>query len=191
MTKEREVSLHKDFESIKKVDEDGIEYWEGRELMPMLGYPNWAKSEELVRRAKKACVNSGQEVGDHFHQSVKMVSIGSNTMRKVNDYKLDRYACYLIVQNGDPKKPVIAMAQTYFALQTRKQEVFEITQTDEKIQKDRIRGDRVATQTHFMVGGKVRQTIKDIGGTLPEDLPPEQHIREIKNKTKKALKKDT
>lgn len=269
MTNERALSsLHKDFESIKKIDENGIEYWEGRELMPMLLYPNWAKSEELIKRAKIACVNSGQDVDDHFHQSVKMVSIGSNTIRKVKDYQLDRYACYLIVQNGDPKKPVIALAQTYFAIQTRKQEVFEqlsdkekrlfirdevtehnkklfstakqagvtkfglfndagyrglygnslsdvekrkgikkgelldragntelaanlfrITQTDEKIKKDRIKGDRVATQTHFMVGGKVRQTIKDIGGTLPEDLPPEQHIREIKGQTKKIIGK--
>ncbi len=269
MTNNRALSsLHKDFESIKKVDENGIEYWEGRELMPMLLYPRWEAAEEVIGRAKKACINSGQDINNHFRQVVKMVNIGSNTVRKVKDYQLDRYACYLIVQNGDPRKSVIALAQTYFAIQTRKQEVFEqlsdkekrlfirdevtehnkklfstakqagvtkfglfndagyrglygnslsdvekrkgikkgelldragntelaanlfrITQTDEKIKKDKIRGDRSASQTHFMVGGKVRQTIKDIGGTLPEDLPPEQHIREIKGQTKKIIGK--
>lgn len=258
----------KTFESIKKIDADGVEYWEARELMPLLEYPNWAKAEELLTRAKKACVNSGQDVENHFHQTVKMVHIGSNTVRKIKDYQLDRYACYLIVQNGDPKKQVIALAQTYFAIQTRKQEVFEqlsdaekrvfirdevtahnkklfstaqkagvtrfgsfndagyrglygmslfevekkknigkgelldragntelaanlfrITQTDEKIRKENIRGDRSASQTHFMVGGKVRQTIRDIGGTLPEDLSPERHIKEVRKETKKLLKR--
>lgn len=82
----------KTFESIKKIDADGIEYWEARELMPLLEYPNWAKAEELLTRAKKACVNSGQDVENHFHQTVKMVHIGSNTVRKIRDYQLDRYA---------------------------------------------------------------------------------------------------
>ncbi len=192
-----------------------------------------------------------------------MVEIGSNTVREVRDYKLDRYACYLIAQNGDPSKTEIALAQTYFAIQTRKQEVFEqlpdtakrlfirgevsdqnkrlfktakragvtrfglfndagykglydlplleieqrkgikkgelldragstelaanlfrITQTDEKIKKDNIRGEDAASSTHFMVGGKVRQTIKDIGGELPENLPVEKHIKEVKKELK-------
>lgn len=254
---------HRDFESIKKIDENGIEYWEARELLPLLGYEKWEKAEEVIGRAARACMNSGQDVDNHFHQTGKMVKIGSNTVRKVRDYKLDRYACYLIAQNGDPKKQEIAMAQTYFAIQTRRQEVFEqlpdtskrlfirnqvsdhnkklfktakgagvskfglfndagyqglygaslsdietkkgikrgelldragstelaanlfrITQTDEKIKKDKIQGDRAASQTHFMVGGKVRQTIKDIGGTLPEQLPPEKHIKQVKKELK-------
>jgi len=116
---------HKDFEGIKKIDENGIEYWETRELLPLLGYEKWEKAEEVVMRAARACINSGQDVDNHFHQTGKMVKIGSNTVRKVRDYKLDRYACYLIAQNGDPNKPEIALAQTYFAIQTRKQEVFE------------------------------------------------------------------
>jgi len=235
--------------------------------MPVLGYSKWEKAEDVVARAARACINSGQSVDNHFHRSVKMVDIGSNTVRQVRDWKLDRYACYLIAQNGDPKKQEIAMAQTYFAIQTRKHEIFEqlpdvdkrlfirgqvtehnkklfktakkagvtsfgsfndagykglygmplseienkkeikkgelldragttelaanlfrITQTDEKIKNDNIKGNYNATQTHFMVGGKVRQTIKDIGGTLPENLQPEKHIKELKGEKKKFLK---
>ena len=258
---------HKEFESIKKIDENGIEYWEARELMPILGYAKWEKAEEVVVRAARACINSGQDVDNHFHQTVKMVEIGSNTVRQVKDYKLDRYACYLIAQNGDPNKQEIALAQTYFAIQTRRQEVFEqlpdtakrlfirnevsdhnkklfktakaagvskfglfndagyqglyglslsdleqrkgikkgelldragstelaanlfrITQTDEKIKNDNIQGDHAASNTHFMVGGKVRQTIKDIGGELPENLPAEKHIKEVKKESKQIEK---
>lgn len=260
--------LERGFEDIKKVDENGVEYWEARELMPLLGYPSWQKAEEVIGRAAQACINSGEPVDNHFTQSVKMVDIGSNTVRKVREWKLDRYACYLVAQNGDSKKREIALAQTYFAVQTRKQEVFDnlseeekrlfirkevmehnkklfhtakkagvtkfgsfndagyrglygmslsaleakkeigkgdlldragatelaanlfrITQTDEKLKKDHIQGDASATQTHFMVGGKVRQTIKDIGGTLPEELPTERHIKELKDVKKKPKAK--
>jgi DNA-damage-inducible protein D len=123
---------HKDFENIKKIDENGIEYWDARESMPLLGYENWQKAEDVIRRAAEACINSGQDVDNHFNRSVKMVKIGSNTVRKVTDYKLDRYACYLIAQNGDSKKPEIATAQTYFAVQTRRQEIFEQLSDSEK-----------------------------------------------------------
>ena len=260
-------SLHKNFEEIKKVDDNGIEYWEARQLLPILGYRKWEKADEVIARAARACINSGQAVDNHFHRTVKMVQIGSNTVREVKDYKLDRYACYLIAQNGDPNKQEIALAQTYFAIQTRKQEIFQqlsdnekrlfirgevsdhnkklfgtakqlgvtkfgsfndagyrglygmplsdvenkkgikkgelldragsselaanlfrITQTDEKLKKDSLRGDDAASQTHFMVGGKVRQTIKDIGGTTPENLPAEKHIKEIKKEIKKLAK---
>jgi len=212
-------------------------------------------------------MNSGQMSENHFRGLTKMVDIGSNSKREIKDWKLDRYACYLIAQNGDSRIPQIALAQTYFAIQTRKQEVFQelseterrlfirdevttenkklfstakragvtkfgsfndagyrglygmplgdiekrkgvkkgelldragttelaanlfrITQTDAKIKKDRIRGDEQASRTHFMVGGKVRQTIKDIGGTPPEDLPTEKHIRELKSEKKRLLK---
>ena len=267
MAKEIISSLNKDFENIKKVDENSVEYWLARELMPLLGYEKWEKAEDVIARAAKACLNSGQAVDNHFHRMGKMVEVGSGAVREIRDWKLDRYACYLIAQNGDSKKPEIAMAQTYFAIQTRKQEIFEklsetdkrlfirgevssenkklfstakragvtkfgsfndagykglygmpltnienkkeikkgelldragttelaanlfrITQTDEKIKKDNIRGDYQASQTHFMVGGKVRQTIKDIGGTLPENLLPEKHIKELKSEKKKLLK---
>lgn len=257
------LSPHRDFESIKKIDENGIEYWMARQLLYLLGYESWQKAEEVIGRAARACINSGQAVDNHFNQTVKMVRIGSNTIREVKDYKLDRYACYLIAQNGDSNKPQIALAQTYFALQTRRQEVFEqlpdtskrlfirsevsdhnkklfrtakqagvsnfglfndagykglygvplseierrkgikkgelldragstelaanlfrITQTDEKLKRDGIKGDNSASQAHFMVGGKVRQTIKDIGGVTPEQLPAERHISEVKKEIK-------
>lgn len=269
MQKEMAInSLNKNFENIKKVDKNGVEYWEARELLPILGYEKWQNAEEVISRAARACVNSGQSVDNHFTAVSKMVDIGSNTVREVRDWKLDRYACYLIAQNGDPKKAEIAVAQTYFAIQTRRQEIFEqlkdadkrlfirgqvsehnkklfktakkagvtkfgsfndagykglygmplqeienkkgikkgellvragatelaanlfrITQTDDKLKKDKIKGDRNAAQTHFMVGGKVRQTIKDIGGALPENLPPEKHIKDLKIGKKKILKK--
>ncbi|MDD5397281.1 MAG: DNA damage-inducible protein D [Candidatus Moranbacteria bacterium] len=135
MTKEIMInSLSKDFESIKKVDENGIEYWEARELMPVLGYGKWQNAEEVIAKATKACFNSGQSIKDHFTDCSKMVSIGSNTVRRLKDWKLDRYACYLIAQNGDPKKQEIAMAQTYFAIQTRKHEIFEqLSDTDKRL----------------------------------------------------------
>ncbi|MBU0619763.1 DNA damage-inducible protein D [Patescibacteria group bacterium] len=256
---------HKNFEGIKKIDENGVEYWEARELLPLLGYKKWEKAEDVIARAARACINSSQDVDNHFHQTGKMVQIGSDTVRRIKDYKLDRYACYLIAQNGDSKKTEIALAQTYFAVQTRKQEIFEqlpdtskrlfvrgqvcdhnkklfrtakqagvtqfglfndagyrglygmplseierekgikkrelldragstelaanlfrITQTDEKLKKDKIQGDSSASQTHFMVGEKVRKTIKEIGGTMPENLPTEKQIKEIKKEVKQA-----
>lgn len=259
---------HKDFENIKKLDENGIEYWVGRELMDILGYGEWRNFQEVIGKAARACIESGQAVDNHFVAINKMVKIGSNTVRQVRDYKLDRYACYLIAQNGDSAKPQIALAQTYFATQTRKQEIFEnlsngskrllvrsqvktqnkklmgtaqaagvtnfgyfndagylglygmhltdvekkkgvkkgelldrsgvtelaanlfrITQADEKIKKENIKGEKNAAWAHNMVGGKVRQTIKDIGGVLPEDLPAEPHIKQLTKEIKFLAKK--
>lgn len=261
---------HKDFESIKHVDESGIEYWRGRDLFPLFGYSTWQSFEELISRASKAALNSGQNVGNHFSRLTKMVEVGSNAKRSVRDWKLDRYACYLVAQNGDPAISQIALAQSYFAIQTRKQELlqdlsdaekrvairdevtkenkklfstakaagvsnfgsfndegyrglygmplssieskkgvkkgqlldhsgstelaanlFRITQTEDKIRKENIHGQGPTSQTHFMVGGKVRQTIKDIGGTLPENLKPEKHIKEAKKDIKIAKKNNS
>jgi DNA-damage-inducible protein D len=114
---------HKDFESIKKIDENGVEYWTARELVPILGYSKWQHFEEVIEKAQKACINSRQFPQDHFTDAGKLTQIGHGIVRKLDDYKLDRYACYLIAQNGDPRKPAIAMAQTYFAVQTRRQEI--------------------------------------------------------------------
>jgi len=116
---------NKNFEDIKHIDENGIEYWYARDLQEVLDYKEWRKFEGVIQRAREACENSGIGAFDHFVGADKMVSIGSGAKRMQKDYKLTRYACYLIAQNGDPRKEVIALAQTYFAIQTRKQEISE------------------------------------------------------------------
>src|SRR3989344_2677116 len=121
---------HKNFENIKKIDENGIEYWEARELMPLLEYNKWSNFNSVViTKAKAACINSGQNVTNHFADIGKMINIATGTpketTRTIADYKLSRYACYLIAQNGDPSKKAVATAQTYFAIQTRRQEEFQ------------------------------------------------------------------
>ncbi len=258
---------HKDFEGIKQLDENGVEFWTARELMTLLKYTEWRNFEEVVNKAQKACFRSGQTVDDHFVSLTKMVKLGSNTVREIKDFKLDRYACYLIAQNGDSAKQEIAQAQSYFAIQTRKQEMheqmngdakrlfirqkvkdenkklastakragvtkfgsfndagylglygmkvkdveqykdikkgelldragseelaanlFRITQTEGKIRRENIHGQDDASATHFDVGSKVRQTIKDLGGTMPENLPAEKHIKELKKGMRKLKK---
>lgn len=116
---------NKSFEDIKHIDENGVEVWYARELMPILQYSNWQNFEKIIDKAKISCQNSDISVLDHFTDVNKMVQIGSGAYRKQIDYKLTRYACYLIAQNGDIRKKVIALAQTYFAVQTRKQEISE------------------------------------------------------------------
>ena len=113
------------FENIKHIDENGIEFWYARELMPVLQYTKWQNFEKIIDKAKTTCKNSNFDILDHFTDASKMVLIGSGAYRKQIDYKLTRYACYLIAQNGDSRKKVIALAQTYFAVQTRKQEINE------------------------------------------------------------------
>lgn len=261
----------KNFESIKKINEQGFEYWEARELMPLLGYDQWRNFEAVIEKAKEACKNSEQEVEYHFVSVSKMIKIAKNTPREADreviDYQLSRYACYLIAQNGDPRKQEIATAQTYFAVQTRKQEIsqqlsedkkrlyvrqevkkhnvklfetakqagvnnfgkfnnygylglyglvsedikrkkgigkddvldragstelaanlFRITQTDEQIKNQQVKGEEKANSTHYSIGKEIRETIKKIGGTMPEALPPEKHIKEIEKEEKKSLK---
>ena len=116
---------NKSFEDIKHIDENNVEFWYARELMPILQYSNWQNFEKIIDKAKISCENSDVNVLDHFIDVSKMVQIGSGAKRKQQDYKLTRYACYLIAQNGDSRKKVIALAQTYFAVQTRKQEITE------------------------------------------------------------------
>ena len=244
------------FESIKHVDDDGNEYWYARELQKVLEYTQWRKFNGVINKAINACKTSNYKVSDHFAGAGKMVDIGSNTSRNIEDYKLSRYACYLIAQNGDSRKKTIALAQTYFAIQTRKQELleleynsltedekrfyqrdltkkgnyslnqtakkadvknfdkfhnagykglyngetandiakrkglryredildnmgsdelianlFRISQTNQRLNKDNIQGEKEACLTHNKIGKIVRKAIKDAGGTMPEDLP--------------------
>ncbi|MBR6421524.1 DNA damage-inducible protein D [bacterium] len=266
------------FENIKHVNEYGQEFWYARELQPLLEYSQWRRFAEAIERAKTACANSGHDVADHFAEVGKMVEIGSGTKRNVEDYELSRYACYLIVMNGDPRKEVIALGQTYFAVKTRQQELiedyeklteeqkrlairnemkrhnialadaahkagvqqpidyavfqnygymglynglkaqdikerkglkknqnildfmgstelaanlFRATQTEEKLRRENIQNKNEANQTHYEVGKKVRQTIADLGGTMPEDLPtPEKSTKQIEKEQEKKKIED-
>ena len=261
------------FEDIKHIDELGNEYWLARELQKVLGYNQWRSIDELIGKAKVACRESKNTIDDHFALQSKMVNIGSKTTRNIVDYKLSRYACYLIVMNGNPKKEIIALGQTYFTIQTRKQElsekeyneftedekrlyrrnqarkgnynlnktavnsgvkdlarfhnagykglyngetaddifkrkklryredildnmaseeladnIFRIAQTDAKLKRDNVDNEYTANSVHYEVGKEVRNSIKRLGGTMPEDLPtPEKSLKELE-KENKSLK---
>ena len=279
MTKKKLSQHHATFESIKHSDDQGNEFWLARQLANVLEYSQYRQLGPVIERAREACSNSGQAVADHIEDILTMVDIGAGARRQVEDCRLSRYACYLIVQNGDPGKPVIANGQTYFALQTRRQELaddnkfaqlseddkrlairnelathnkhlaaaakdagvenpldyaifqdhgykglygglgnkeiharkrlkksqkildhmgstelaanlFRATQTEEKLRREKVRGKQKANQTHFAVGRKVRQTIKELGGTMPENLPkPDASIQQIESAKKKLAKK--
>ena len=267
---------YKRFESIKHVRTDGSEYWSARELAPALEYVKWENFSKVIKRAMIACENSGHSIEHDFPEVRKNVEAGATSKPK-KDYELTRYACYLIVQNGDPRKEVIALGQTYFAIQTYRQELadhynqldedrrrlvirgdikqwnqllaetahdagvisneefaifqnagymglyggldvddiharkelkvgqkildymgstelianlFRISQTEEKLRKDKIQGADKATKTHYAVGKEVRAAIKKIGGTMPEDLPtPDKSIQQIEKEQMERLKK--
>ena len=264
------------FEDIKHVDEDGVEFWYARELQAVLGYTEWRNFEKVIEKAKLACETAGGIEISHFVDVNKMVSSGVADI-PIKDIMLSRYACYLIAQNGDPRKKVIAAAQSYFAVQTRRQELqdnfeqltedqrrlairqelkghnaslaeaaknagvetqkdyavfqnkgyqglygglsakdiharkglkksqkildymgstelaanlFRATQTDEKLRRDNIKGKEEANQTHYNVGKKVRETIQELGGTMPEDLPvPDKSIGQLERLEQKKIKK--
>ena len=130
------------FEKIKQTDEGGVEFWYARDLQKVLNYAKWENFSKVIDRAILACKNSGFEVADHFPEVRKMVKIGSGALKPMLDYKLTRYVCYLIVQNGDPRKEIIALGQTYFAIQTRRQELADtFNQLDENNKRLVVRGN--------------------------------------------------
>lgn len=265
------------FESIKHINEYGQEFWYARELARVLEYRDFRNFEQSIFKAMDACKNSGYDIADHFGDVTEMVRIGSGAERGFPSYTLSRYACYLTVMNGDPRKEVIAVGQTYFAVKTRQQELvegydeltenqkrlairhemaehnkslaeaaqmsgvetsldyatfqnygymglygglkaadikarkglkksqnildhmgstelaanlFRATQTDEKLRRHPVQSKNEANQVHYQVGAKVRQTIEELGGTMPEDLPtPEKSIKQLeREQEKKKLK---
>ncbi|HOI88921.1 MAG TPA: DNA damage-inducible protein D [Candidatus Rifleibacterium sp.] len=279
MNKNLEHTHHQTFEGIKQTNSAGEEFWLARQLGKILDYAEYRNFLPVIEKAMKACANSGQPVSDHFVEIHEMIEIGKGGQREMPSYAFSRYACYLIVQNGDPSKPVIANGQTYFAIQTRRQELadneafqrlkedekrlylrnemrehnkqlveaaqqagvesnldfavfqnhgykglyggldargihakkglqksqnildnmgstelaanlFRATQTEEKLRRENIKGKVKANQTHYEVGKKVRQTIEELGGTMPEDLPtPEEDLKKLEKRVKSAEKK--
>ena len=269
LTKEAKAS----FERIKHIDENGNEFWMSRDLASVLGYSDYRNFRNVGRKAFEACKNSGINPSDHFVETTDMIIAGKGAERQVNNVKMSRYACYLAVQNADPGKPIVAQAQTYFAIQTRRAEtllentplteeeqrrlllrsemkkhnsqlagaakeagvntstdyaifqnagyqglyngltkndihdlkglgksqdildhmgstelaanLFRATQTEEKLRKEGIKGKTNANKVHKQVGAKVRKAIKDIGGTMPEDLPVAESIKKLERKEKK------
>ncbi len=271
---------HQTFEALKHLNAKGEEFWYARALAKVLDYSDYRNFVAVIEKAKKACEVSHQNVADHLVEVTEMVSIGSGAQREMDSYALSRHACYLIVQNADPSKPVIANGQVYFAIQARRQELaddaafqalaedkkrlflrnelklhnkqlvevaakagvnseldfaifqnhgykglyggldakgihthkglkksqkildymgstelaanlFRATQAEEKLKRDRVKSKTEANHTHFQVGQKVRQTIQELGGTLPENLPtPDKSITKIEREQVKSLKQD-
>ena len=271
MKNELEIYKEKTFEDIKHIDEVGNEYWEARELQVILGYKEWRYFSAVIEKAQVACLQSNNQINSHFGVNTKIVEAGSTT-KPIMDYKLSRYACYLIVQNANPKYKAVALGQTYFAVQTRKMElteeeysklsedekrlyrrkqtrdgnkvlykiarekgvknfdrftnagykglyngetandiakrkglryredildnmgsaelganIFRITQTESLLEKQEVPNEQIATNTHYIVGKAVRETIEKLGGTMLEDLPtPSKSIKQLeKDKIKK------
>jgi DNA-damage-inducible protein D len=268
------------FEGASQADDHGVEFWYARDLQKLLGYTDWRNFVAVLNKAKHACVNSGQDLDNHFVDANEMVEVGSGAERSIENARLTRYASYLVAQNGDSRKREISFAQTYFAIQTRRQEIqdddasqyvplsedhkrvllrdeikehnknlasaakgagviapidfaifqtfgykglyggldrlgiqrrkslkskdnildymgstelaanlFRATQTEDKLKRDSVRGKETANLAHYEVGKKVRQAIKEIGGTMPESLPAAENIVKVSKRLKKAIGK--
>ena len=212
----------KAFEKIKRVNAFGAEYWSARDLQTLLGYTQWRRFDQAIQRALGSCAESGNPTDNHFAGAGKMVSIGSGSGRELDDVHLSRFACYLIAQNGDPRKPEIALAQQYFAIQTRRQELndqaaadrerlelrkqasqefkalssaaqlaanqFRMTQARDKLARKQVKTQAMAIKTHELVGKEVRTAIRRIGGVLPENMSPAEHIKEVEKRVKRQVK---
>jgi len=177
MDKEEITKFTSLFDEIKhqensKDKKERIEFWFARDLQKLLGYEGWRNFNLVINKAKKACEASKYKVTDHFVDANKMVDIGSNTQRNIEDIMLTRYACYLIAQNGDPRKEVIAFAQTYFAIQTRKQELLE---------------ERLAIQERLKARKKLTETEKELSSNIYQRGVDNQGFARIRGKGDKAL----
>ena len=255
------------FESLKRLNEHGVEYWSARDLQPCLGYSQWRRFEDAIQRAMESCKQSGNDPSHHFAGAGNPIISGKGRTQVIDDYHLSRFACYLIAQNGDARKPEIAQAQKYFAIQTRRQELsdavaadlerlelrkeasqafkalsgaardagvqnkmfgvfhdagyrglygglgadaikdrkgidakeqlldrmdstelaanqFRMTQTREKLKRENIKNESAAIQAHKLVGEEVRTAISKIGGLLPENIPPAEHIKKVEKRVK-------
>jgi DNA-damage-inducible protein D len=170
--KELITTLTDSFELHAQQTESGIEYWLARDLQHLLGYDKWENFSKVISKAKIACEVSGHEVADHFPDVRKMVKLGSGSEREIDDVMLTRYACYLIAQNGDPRKEQIAFAQTYFAIQTRRAELIE---------------QRILEQERLYARKKLTQTEKELSEVIYEQTGPDSNFGAIRNKGDQAL----
>ena len=194
--KELEQQHHNTFEELKQIDENGNEFWYARNLSKRLGYVDFRNFLKVIEKAKKACLNSNNEISDHLVEVTEVVEGGSGVSNPYPSFNLSRYACYLVVQNADPSRPVVASGQTYFALQTRRAELqddetFRQLKEEEKLKRENIQSKTQANKVHNEVCKKVRQTIKELGETMLEDLPtPQKSTLKIAEEQKKIESKD-
>ena len=173
MEKEIIAKLHSEFEEIVQVNnETGAECWFARDIQTLLGYAKWENFEKVIAKAKISCKNAGLKEEDHFLDVRKMVQIGSGSSREINDIALTRYACYLIAQNGDSSKDQVAFAQTYFAIQTRKQELIE---------------KRLGERERLVARKKLTISEKQLSGVIYERLKDERSFAKIRNEGDQAL----
>ena len=195
----------KTFEDIKHIDEYGNEFWYARELQKVLEYKEWRNFLKVLDKAKESCYNFRFNVDEQLVEVNKLSKRNNNAIVNIKDYKLSRYMCYLIVQNADPSKEVVALGQSYFAIQTRKQEITEqehdlLTEdekrfyqrrlTKQKLLRDKVQGENNAKNVHYEFGKKVRQAIADIGGMMPEEMPtPKKSLKELEREKKQEIRK--
>lgn len=173
MEKNKIITIKSKFDQTIHIDdESGVEYWMARELMPLLGYERWENFDNAIKRSMESCKTSGIAMSDHFREITKMVKLGSGAQRNVKDYMLTRYACYLIAQNGDPKKEKIAFAQSYFAVQTRKQELIE---------------ERIAYIERTEARGRLRESEKRLSQNIYERGVDDAGFGRIRSKGDTAL----
>lgn len=173
MEKNKIITIKSKFDQMIHIDdESGVEYWMARELMPLLGYERWENFDNAIKRSMESCKTSGIAMSDHFREITKMVKLGSGAQRNVKDYMLTRYACYLIAQNGDPKKEEIAFAQSYFAVQTRKQELIE---------------ERIAYIERTEARGRLRESEKRLSQNIYERGVDDVGFGRIRSKGDTAL----
>lgn len=195
---------NKTFEDIKYIDEYGNEFWYARELQKVLEYKEWRNFKKVIDKSIISANNSIHGNEDWVVEFNKPIITGKGKQELIKDYKLSRYICYLIVQNADPSKEVVALGQTYFAIQTYKRlyngdnmdedeliaNLFKINQTKPKLLRDKVQGENNAKNVHYEVGKKVRQAIADIGGMMPEEMPtPKKSLKELEREKKQEIRK--